>query len=196
MMSRRLTLVLFLSLVAACGQKQEPASHHEEASPARFSRLWWTAPEGWIEEQPASGMRVSQYGLSRAEGDAEDAVCYVAHFPGGGGSVEANLQRWYDQFIQPDGRPSKAVAKVNRAERNGLQQTLVDLTGTFQQSTTPMGPVSEEKPNFRMLGAVIETPAGPWFVKLIGPERTVERWKESFFEFMRSFGPDTTLSTG
>jgi hypothetical protein len=77
-----------------------------------------------------------------------------------------------------------------------LQQTLVDVTGTFQQSTTPMGPVSEEKPNFRMLGAVIETPAGPWFVKLIGPERTVERWKESFFEFMRSFGPDTTLSTG
>lgn len=190
----RFSLLIFLSLLpacflAACGQKQEPAAHGGQASPSSFSRLAWTAPEGWVEEEPASGLRVSQYRLPKAEGDPEDAVAYVAHFPGGGGTVEANLQRWYDQFIQPDGRPTKAVAKVNRTEHHGLQQTIVDVSGTFQQSTTPMGPVSEEKPGFRMLAAVIETPAEPWFVKLVGPEKTVERWKESFYKFTETFGP-------
>jgi hypothetical protein len=50
-----------------------------------------------------------------------------------------------------------------------------------------MGPQGEDKPNFRMLAGVIETPMGPWFVKLTGPEKTVERWKDSFYEFMKSF---------
>jgi hypothetical protein len=195
-MIRRILVAVLLLFAAACGQKQEPARESASAtsrpgsSPQATSQttnLAWTAPEGWVEEPPASGMRLSQYRLAKAEGDAEDAVCYVSHFPGTGGSVEQNLARWYQQFIQPDGKPTESVAKVNKAESNGLQQTTVDVSGTFSQSTTPMGPQGEDKPNFRMLAGVIETPAGPWFVKLIGPEKTVERWKDSFYEFMKSF---------
>lgn len=190
-MTARLIFAFFLTLAAACGQKQEPAKGGQPVSPAKFNTLAWTAPEGWIEEKPSSGMRLAQYRLSKAEGDEEDAVCYVSHFPGTGGSVEANLNRWYEQFAQPDGRPSSAAAKSNKAKHHGFQQTTVDVSGTFSQTTTPMGPVSEEKPNFRMLGGVIETPLGPWFVKLVGPEPTVARWEKSFYEFMKSFRPDT-----
>jgi hypothetical protein len=43
-----------------------------------------------------------------------------------------------------------------------------------------------------MLGGVIDTPVGPWFVKLIGPEKTVERWEKSFYEFMKSFRADAS----
>ena len=112
--------------------------------------------------------------------------------PGDRRERRGQSNRWYEQFVQPDGRPSSAVAKVNKAEHNGLQQTTVDVSGTFSQTTTPMGPKSEEKPNFRMLGGVIETPIGPWFVKLIGPERTVARWEKSFYEFMKSFRADAS----
>jgi len=195
-MLARLIFALCLTLTAACGQKQEPAKDGQSASAATFNTLAWTAPQGWIEEKPNSGMRLSQYRLARAEGDGEDAVCYVTHFPGTGGSVEANLDRWCEQFVQPDGRPSSEAAKVNKAKHNGLQQTTVDVSGTFRQTTTPMGPMSEEQPNFRMLGAVIETPVGPWFVKLVGPERTVARWEKSFYEFMKSFQPDTRSQSG
>jgi hypothetical protein len=190
-MITRLVLIWLLSFAAACGQKQEPAKHGGTPPPAGFSKLVWTAPDGWVEEQPTSGMRLMQYRLEKAEGDADDAVCYVSHFAGGGGSVEANLRRWYQQFTQPDGRPSEAAARVNKAEHHGLQQTTVDVSGTFQVSTTPMGPTSEDKPGYRMLGAVVETPGGLWFVKLIGPERTVARWEKSFSEFMKTFRPDT-----
>ena len=191
----RFFLLAILALSTACSQKQEPAQHGQPAASSKtasptMTQLLWTAPEGWVEEPPSSGMRVSQYKLARTEGDAEDALCYVSHFPGSGGSVEANLSRWYEQFIQPDGRPSSAVAKVNKAEHHGFQQTTVDVSGTFSQSTTPMGPTSEDKTNYRMLGGVIETPVGPWFVKLIGPEKTVARWEKSFYEFMKTFRAD------
>lgn len=190
-MTIRMFLILLLSLSAACGQKQEPAERGETAPSSEISTLVWTAPDGWTEEPPASGMRLKQYRLEKAEGDTEDAVCYVSHFPGSGGSVEANLLRWYQQFAQPDGRPTEAVAKVNKAEYHGLQQTTVDVSGTFQQSTTTMGPTGDDKPGYRMLGAIVESPGGSWFVKLIGPERTVARWETSFYEFMKTFRPQT-----
>lgn len=191
----RFFLLAILAFSTACSQKQEPARHGQPAAsskpaPANLTQLQWTAPEGWVAEPSSSGMRLSQYKLPKAEGDAEDALCYVSHFPGTGGSVEANLSRWYDQFIQPDGRPSSAVAKVNKAEHNGFQQTTVDVSGTFSQTTTPMGPTGGDMPNYRMLGGVIETPVGPWFVKLIGPEKTVAHWEKSFNEFMKSFRAD------
>lgn len=191
----RFILLALLALSTACSQKQEPAKHGQPAASskpavANLTQLQWTAPEGWVAEPSSSGMRLSQYKLPKVEGDAEDALCYVSHFPGTGGSVEANLSRWYDQFIQPDGRPSSAVAKVNKAEHNGFQQTTVDLSGTFSQTTTPMGPTGGDMPNYRMLGGVIETPVGPWFVKLIGPEKTVAHWEKSFNEFMKSFRAD------
>jgi hypothetical protein len=186
-MLARIVLLVTLVFTAGCSQKQEPARQGQPAATAKITGLVWTAPQGWAEEPPSSAMRITQYRLPKVDGDTEDAVCYVSHFPGTGGSVEANLSRWYDQFIQPDGRPSSAVAKVNKAEHHGFQQTTVDVSGTFSQSTTPMGPAGEDKPNFRMLAGVIETPIGPWFVKLIGPEKTVARWEKSFYEFMKTF---------
>ncbi len=43
-----------------------------------------------------------------------------------------------------------------------------------------------DKPHFRMKAAVVETPGGPYFVKLTGPERTVARWNDSFTAFLKS----------
>jgi hypothetical protein len=37
-----------------------------------------------------------------------------------------------------------------------------------------------------MLAAVVETPEGSYYVKLLGPERTVARWHESFLAFLKS----------
>jgi hypothetical protein len=45
---------------------------------------------------------------------------------------------------------------------------------------------STPKPGYRMKAAVVETPGGPYFVKLTGPEKTVARWDASFTAFLRS----------
>jgi hypothetical protein len=194
---RYLVIAICMVFIAACDQKQKP-SHPSQSGSAPKSvssaGLTWTAPEGWTAEQPSSSMRLAQYKLAKVEGDEEDASCYVFHFPGAGGSVEANIQRWYGQFAQPDGQPSSAVAKVNKSEVHGYQQTTVDLTGSFKPSQMGMGmsgDSGDQKPNYRMLGGVVETPGGPWFAKLIGPEKTVAHWEKSFYEFMNSFKPES-----
>ncbi len=193
-MMPRLMIACLVVVFAACGHKNEPANSKSPPGAQTADEevvLTWTPPDGWIAEHPASALRLAQYRLARADGDSEDATAAVFHFEGAGGSVEANLNRWYDQFIQPDGRASAKAAKVKTSEHNGLKQTTVDLSGTFRQTTTPMGPESEEKPNYRMLAGVIETPSGPWFVKITGPGKTVTHWEKSFYEFMRSVRPES-----
>jgi hypothetical protein len=51
----------------------------------------------------------------------------------------------------------------------------------------PGGGARYNMPKARLRAAVIETPKGPYFVKLIGPEETVARWDESFMAFVKSF---------
>jgi hypothetical protein len=127
-------------------------------------------------------MRVAQYKLLRAEGDAEDASLVVYYFgQGQGGSVSANLERWAGQMGQTMDQSHKETLSVN-----GLAVTLLDVKGTYTGEMTPGSGTAQNKPNSRMRGAVIETPKGPYFLKLVGPARTVGRWEQEFMSFVKS----------
>ena len=152
------------------------------------SSLKFTVPPGWIEEERTSAMRVAQYKLPRAEGDTENGSVVLYYFgPGQGGSTAANIERWVGQMKQADGGSSKAVAKEDRFEVNGLKIATVDVAGTYAAETMPGSGTFENKPGYRLLAAVVETPNGPYFLKLIGPEKTLIRWNESFLAFVKSF---------
>jgi hypothetical protein len=149
--------------------------------------LQYKAPSGWVKEQPTSGMRKAQFQLPRAEGDSDDGSLVIFYFgPGQGGSAQANLDRWIAQFEQPDGSPSKDRAKTKTMAVNGLTVSLLDLSGTFTAEMTPGAGDRQNKPQSRMLAAVIETPKGPYFVKLVGPVKTVDRWEPDFTAFLNS----------
>lgn len=142
--------------------------------------LRFDAPPDWLEQQPSSTMRVAEYLLPREPGDVEDAELVVFYFGGGGGTVEANLERWTNQMLQPDGTPSAELATTTSFPVGDLPVTLLDVPGTFAAEVRPGSRMRYYKPGFRLLAAVVETPAGPYFFKLTGPERTVRRWRESF----------------
>jgi hypothetical protein len=156
------------------------------AALAAQGALRFDAPKEWIAQPSSSSMRVAQYALGRAAGDAEDAELIVYYFGGSGGSVEANLDRWLGQMEQPDGRASKAVAQTTSLVANGLKVTVLDVSGRYVAEVMPGSPQRHNKPGFRMKAAVIETPKGPYFVKLTGPAKTVERWDASVAGFLKS----------
>jgi len=147
--------------------------------------LKFQAPEGWVSEQPSSNMRVAQY---RLPGDGGDASLIVFFFgPGQGGSVEANLDRWIGQMKQPDGSSSKEKAKTETTTVNGMKVTLLDVTGTYGAGDmTGGGGATGDKPNSRMRAGVIETTRGAYYIKLVGPEKTVTRWNDGFMAFIKS----------
>lgn len=148
--------------------------------------LGFDAPKEWTAQPSTSSMRVAQYSLARAAGDSEDAELIVYYFGGSGGSVDANLDRWLGQMEQPDGKSSKAAAKTTTMTSNGLTITVLDVAGRYVAETSPGSNTRLNKPGYRMKAAVIETAKGPYFVKLTGPAKTIERWDASFAGFLKS----------
>lgn len=154
---------------------------------AQKSELKFTVPAGWVEEQRSSSMRVAQYKLPKAATDTEDASLVLYYFgQGQGGSTSANIERWAGQIKQADGNPSKDT-REERLDVNGLKVTTVDLSGTYVAETAPGSGTLLNKPGYRLRAAVVETPNGPYFVKLVGPEKTVMQWNEAFAAYIKSF---------
>jgi hypothetical protein len=144
-------------------------------------------PAGWIEQTPRSSMRKAQFALPRASGDSEDGELTVFYFGmGQGGSTEGNIRRWISQVSQPDGSSSEDKAKIRRSEVSGLRMTEVDVSGTLRASNMPGAQPRPARTGYRLLGVVLESPQGPWFFKLVGPEKTISRWAESFRQFIGS----------
>ncbi len=188
------TILLLFSLAlicSACGKNSVATAPGNKAVPAN-GELRYTVPAGWQEEKPNSNMRVAQYKLPRAEGDSADAELVVYYFgQGQGGSTQANIDRWLNQMQQPDGSPSKAKAKTETLTVNGMQVTTVDVLGKYNGGMASPGAAPNATPvdmsNYRLRAAVIETPKGSYFVKLTGPQKTVERWDQAYTDYIKSF---------
>lgn len=139
----------------------------------------FTLPAGWKSEAPSS-MRLAQASIPGPGGPGTLTVFYFG--PGGGGGVEANIQRWVGQMEPgPGSQPSPQTFETE----NGFRVTWVDVAGTLLPSTMGMGPDTPQ-PNSRLLGAVVEGPGGPWFFKATGPEGTLAAERENFLEMLRS----------
>src|SRR5262245_17945897 len=141
------------------------------------SSLKFTVPAGWIEEERTSSMRVAQYRLPKAATDTEDASLVLYYFgQNQGGSATANVERWISQMKQPEG----SSPKQESLEVNGLKVTAVDVGGTYVAETAPGSGTFHNKPGYRLRAAVVETPSGNYYVKLVGPEKTVTQWNDAF----------------
>lgn len=150
--------------------------------------LHYKVPDGWVAAQPSSKMRVAQFKLPKAGGDNEDAELVLYYFGANqGGTAEANIDRWISQMQQSDGGSSKDKAKTESLAVNGLKVTTVDVVGRYTAEMAPGSGTFYDNANYRLQAAVIETPKGNYFVKLVGPAKTIGRWGQSFTDYLKSF---------
>jgi hypothetical protein len=149
----------------------------------------YTAPTGWIREDPTSDHRMIQYRLPGENKEAGDARIVVYYFgKAGTGEVDANIDRWASQFRQPDGRPSIEVAVVEHHEASGLVVHTIQVDGTY----TAMSATGErlDQPDRSLHAAVVYTEAGPYYFKVVGPTETVRHWDPSYDALLASFQPE------
>ncbi|MDQ3473710.1 MAG: hypothetical protein M3447_08235 [Acidobacteriota bacterium] len=178
------TVLSFLPVVVVFGAGAVGQDRPKQPS----GELRFKAPSEWVVEKPSSSMRLAQYKLPKAEGDSEDASLVLYFFgENQGGSVQANLERWVSQFEQSDGSSSSAKAKLETITVNNLKVATIDLAGTYVAETAPGSGVRHKNPDYRLRAAVIETPKGAHYVKLVGPSKTVNRWEKAFNEYLQSF---------
>jgi hypothetical protein len=168
-----LASLLLLSSLAAAGDTMRT-----QAAGLRF-----VIPTAWTRTPAGSDVRAAQYTIPRAGGASEDGELVLFFFGAGqGGGTQENLERWYGQFAQPDGRPSRDAAVVTMRTVNQLKVTSVDLSGTYLG-----GPNQRvDKPGFRLLAAAVEGEGGPWFFKAVGPAATIEAAKAGFDALLAS----------
>jgi hypothetical protein len=183
-------IAVFSNLGCKSREKARPVPEFQTSNEMLLpnGEVLYNVPKGWIVERPSGEMRKAQFKWPGSGGNA-DAELAVFFFHGTGGSVEANIDRWFSQFAQPDGSPSSAKAVTKQIDVNGLSVTIVYVTGTYLKPKAPMmmsGPF-DEMMNYALLAAIVETAHGPWFFKATGPEKTIERWRSSFDAFTSSF---------
>jgi hypothetical protein len=130
--------------------------------------IHWTPPASW-QAQGERPMRAATYSVPATAGDKEPGECAVYYFgQGQGGTVEANIQRWIGQL-----EGAEKNAKTASRTIHGLTVHTVEASGNYTGMGGPMAQSRTVKPDYRLLGAIVEAPEGSVFFKFTGPAKTV-----------------------
>lgn len=151
------------------------------AAPGRVDqavKVLWTVPKEW-KEMPERPMRKATYQAEGKDGPAEISVFYFG--PNDGGGVDANITRWIGQF---EGLPPEAAKRSeNKVGELVVHEVRVDK-GTFA-SGMPGAPAKSEE-GWGMHAAVVETPAGNYFFKMLGKSEAVTEQEANFTALLQS----------
>lgn len=139
--------------------------------------LKFQAPKAWKNNPPKNQMRAANLVVPAAEGDKEPAELVISAFPGGAGTVAANIARWEQQFKDAAGKAVKAETKTVKTKSGDA--TRVEVAGVFTEPTFGRGEPTP-KSGYRLVGAIIETAQGAYFLKLTGPEKTIKEATPAF----------------
>jgi len=145
--------------------------------------LRFVVPDAWVSQTPQSSMRIAQY---EVPGEGGPASLVLFRFPGGGGSADANVARWIQQFSQPDGTPTQDRAVVQNATVGSVTLTRLDVSGTYGGQQMPGAPAQPALADARLLALIVEGSGDPYFFKLQGPASTVGAWAEAWEALVQS----------
>jgi hypothetical protein len=179
----------FAALAVAAMLTGLAAAQDNKGTVVEFGGMKSTTPADWKEEQPTSTMRAYQFKLPRAEGDPEDAELALFFFRNFSGSVDDNLKRQTAKF-EPSAGKDKVEEKVDKQFKVGpLNAIYQDVRGVYLSKFPPFAPNAKitRKENYRQLYVVFENKDGQYYMTLLGPEKTVEKHKKGFDEWLRNF---------
>jgi hypothetical protein len=143
-------------------------------------------PADWKRTEPSSNLRLAQFDIPAAKGDTEATQLVVYSFPGGGGGVDPNLQRWLGEFTA-DGR------KVDLVQGTAPQGKYVLASVAGKHQGTSFARRDTALDDGRLLGAIITVEGkGIYFLKMVGQDATVKAATEAF---RNSFGADAKKET-
>ena len=185
-MSISRSLVLGLSLLVPASLAA-PSAFGAEGKPAAKTQtvkaggVTFEAPATWKSLPPTSAMRKAVLSVPSPTKESKDvAELVVFVFPGGAGTVEQNVERWRGQFKNSKGGPAEVSSK--KVKGKNVDVTRVAVDGEYTNALTK----ETAKPDFRLLGGIVETPDASYYLKLVGPKSVVDAAEKDF---------DTLLTT-
>ncbi len=176
---------------SGCETPAEPDARPRASAEHTVRPLEWTAPSTFVEltRSPVGSQRAS-YRVPPAGSDTEDGELLVLFYgTGSGGDRDKVWSGWFEQF---DGDAS-AQAKRESFAVGPLQLETFEHVGDYKLNMGPRrsgmkrSPVQMVKKQHRMIGALVRTPdRGNWFVRLVGPDETVQAAKPALRQLLDS----------
>ena len=154
------------------GPKAAELGPPQEISPSGTTRsetvdgLVMSVPEEWVRGEVSGQMRKGSFVMPGPGGGAQ---LLVYRFPGGAGTPEQNIERWKGQI-------EGGEAKTRALEVGDLKISAVDVSGRFGGSAMPGVPPTPAIEDARLLAAAISGSGDPWYLKVVGPAKTLEVW--------------------
>jgi hypothetical protein len=161
---------LFTTLLAAFGLSS--AVHAQDAK-LEVAGLTFKIEAPWASVESTGMFRAGTLN-AKVEGLEKPLEAIFYHFPGpgGGGGVQANVDRWLGQFA------TKPESKTEEIDAGGKKITLVTATGTYNDGP-PMG-AKTPRENYTLIAAIVPTEDSNVFIKLAGPKDAIAKLAEGF----------------
>jgi hypothetical protein len=169
---RRVVLGAIFLLTGALSIMGRP-THHAEADDSgavlNVGGLLFAIPDRWEKEPLQSSARAAQWHIAPPRGQTGDGVEIVIFFfgPGIGGTAKENIDAWAGTMSASNENPATADPQGRTIAGHKVTQVL--LSGTYSQVNFQPGIPPILKPNYSLLGAVIENAAGNVYWRMTGP---------------------------
>ncbi len=180
-----LSLILVTSLGTLGFGSVVEAAQETETKKVEARGLSFEIPTTWKTRKPSSQMRVLEISIDPVRGDDEPALIAIFAFPGGAGSVSANVQRWQSQFTDANGA-NPAIKSETVDATGGQKVTFVETAGRYRTSF----PNQVDEEGYRLLGGILPTNNVGYFIKLVGPDATVKAARPAFKKMLESINLD------
>ncbi len=146
--------------------------------------LTFTIPSRWEIQTVDGPARGGQWRVPPLHGEGEGGEV-VAYFfgPRAGGSAKENIEAWIGTMSTAEGHPADKQWKY---EVNGFKISQVVIFGTYNRRVSLPGIPPVAKPNFGLLGTVIENPGGNIYWRFTGPEPLITATLPLFMKMIES----------
>jgi hypothetical protein len=149
--------------------------------------LKFDAPAAWKSSTPTNAMRRAQLKAEPIEGDDYAAELVVFAFDGGAGTVEANLERWQKMFKDEDGNAPKIESK--KVKGKNVEVTRAETSGHYYPSQRG-GTKEPDRPGARLLGAIVTGDGTSYYIRMIGPDKTMKKLTDDFDAMLKTMDLD------
>jgi hypothetical protein len=139
-------------------------------------------PGEWRAEK-AKGPKTlkAAFRLEAADGDKDPAHATLWYF-GEKGTVDKSVSVFAKMFGTTADKMKKESLDVG-----GMKATTCEVAGSFTEGQgKKKDKAADPKPGYKLIAAIIEAPDGTWVARLVGPEKTVEKHRETFLKWVKS----------
>lgn len=150
----------------------------DDARTATVGGVVFPKPPTWTWQPTSMRFRTLEYQVpGQGDGSGAAELVFSLFLGGDGGPTSMNIERWKGQFRTADGEVAEAVEESGEAD--GMKISMVSAAGHYKSMGAPA-----PRAGMGHASAIIEAPGRRIFVRLVGPEATVNAAEATFREMV------------